>query len=77
MEDLKLDPNKPVKVVQKLYANTQWEAKQVVIKFWNIPKKKQHLIIVEPAYNDDDEFEGWLAFMNGVEMLEVYYGGEQ
>lgn len=73
MEDLKLDPNKPVKVVQKLYANTQWEAKQVAIGVWNIPKKRQHLMIVEPAYSEDDVFEGWLVFMNGVEMLEVYY----
>lgn len=38
--------------VDKSEAKDLWGAKKIAIKKWNVPKSKQHMMIVKPGYED-------------------------
>lgn len=42
--------NKQVEILKGKDANDLWGAKQFAIKHFNVPKSKQSLIAIEPAY---------------------------
>lgn len=63
--------------MDKLYANSLYDAKQVAIADLKVPKSKAHLVAIGPAYDDGNYYccAGWIAFYGGKKLL-IYKGDE-
>jgi hypothetical protein len=63
--------------MDKLLANSLYDAKQVAIAELKVPKSKAHLVAIAPAYDDDNDYEcaGWIAFYGSKKVL-IYKGDE-
>jgi|VirMetMinimDraft_7_1064189.scaffolds.fasta_scaffold03511_5 hypothetical protein len=63
--------------MDKLYANSLYDAKQVAIADLKVPKSKAHLVAIEPAYHNHFDYQcaGWIAFYGGKKVL-IYKGDE-
>lgn len=62
--------------MDKLLANSLYDAKQVAIAELKVPKSKAHLVAIAPAYVDlEESVGGWIAFYGGKKVV-IYKGDE-
>lgn len=70
---------KKIEIRKEKDAKDIWSAKQFAIKALRVPKSKQGLLAIEPAYEEDmkestDISEGMEAFKAAAEILKVFGG---
>lgn len=55
---------------KELTAKNLLDARELAVKELKVSKAKQGLLSVNAAYDEHDEFAGWIAFFNG-KRLEI------